>query len=111
MRQLDEFVREIESIEHAKKTNTAPTPMDLDASQGNCHKCGKYGTATDGGTIQRDHASSIQGISAASRGILKRKNKRDTIHFNVDALNTELLFRTIHSVSTEQSQAGVKSSV
>ena len=37
------FVREIESIEHARKTITAPTPMDLDAFQGNCHKCGKYG--------------------------------------------------------------------
>ena len=28
------FVREIESIEHARKTITAPTPMDLDAFQG-----------------------------------------------------------------------------
>ena len=37
------FVREIESIEHARKTITAPTPMDLDAFQGNCHKCAKYG--------------------------------------------------------------------
>ena len=42
------FVRKIESIEHARKTITAPTPMDLDAFQGNCHKCGKYGhTAKD----------------------------------------------------------------
>ena len=42
-------------------------------------------------------------------GILKRKRNRDTIHFNANASNTELLFRTIHqqisSVSTEQSQA------
>ena len=37
------LVREIESIEHARKTITAPTPVDLDAFQGNCHKCGKYG--------------------------------------------------------------------
>ena len=37
------FVREIESIEHARKTITAPTPMEIDAFQGNCHKCGKYG--------------------------------------------------------------------
>ena len=37
------FVREIESIEHAKKTISAPTPMELDAFQGNCHKCGKHG--------------------------------------------------------------------
>ena len=37
------FVREVESIEHARKTITAPTPMELDAFQGNCHKCGKYG--------------------------------------------------------------------
>ena len=31
------FVREIESIEHARKTITAPTPVELDAFQGNCH--------------------------------------------------------------------------
>ena len=37
------FVREIESIEHARKTITAPTPMEIDACQGNCHKCGNYG--------------------------------------------------------------------
>ena len=37
------FVREIESIWHARKTTTAPTPMEIDALQGNCHKCGKYG--------------------------------------------------------------------
>ena len=37
------FVREIESIEPARKTITAPTPMGTDAFQGNCHKCGKYG--------------------------------------------------------------------
>ena len=35
------FVREIQSIEHARKTIIAPTPMDLDAFQGNWHKCGK----------------------------------------------------------------------
>ena len=34
-----------------------------------------------------------------SRGILKKKNGRDTIHFNADASNTELLFRIIHSVN------------
>ena len=37
------FVREIELIWHARKTTTAPTPMEIDALQGNCHKCGKYG--------------------------------------------------------------------
>ena len=34
------FVREIESIEHAKKTISAPTPMELDAFQGKCEKYG-----------------------------------------------------------------------
>ena len=31
-----------------------------------------------------------------THGILKRKNDRGTMHFNADALNTALLFRTIH---------------
>ena len=34
----------------------------------------------------------FKSISALSRGILKKKNGRDTIHFNADASNTELLF-------------------
>ena len=38
-------------------------------------------------------------ICALSRGILKRKNDRDTIHFKADAPNTELLFRTHHSAN------------
>ena len=37
------FAREIEPVEHAKKTVSAPTPTELDAFQGNCRKCGKYG--------------------------------------------------------------------
>ena len=41
----------------------------------------------------------FKSISALTRGILKRKNNRDTIHFNADASNTELLFRTIHSAN------------
>ena len=42
------FVREVESIEHARKTITAPTPTELDTFQGNCHKCGKYGHTAKG---------------------------------------------------------------
>ena len=38
-------------------------------------------------------------VSALSRGILKQKNGRDTVHFNADASNTELLFRIIYSVN------------
>ena len=41
----------------------------------------------------------FKGISASSRDFLKRKNNRDTIHFNVDSSNTELLFRTFHSAN------------
>ena len=38
-------------------------------------------------------------ISVMSRGIQKKKNNRDTIRFNADASNTELLFRITHSVN------------
>ena len=34
-----------------------------------------------------------------SRGILKRKQNRDTIHFNAESSNTELLLRIIHSAN------------
>ena len=41
----------------------------------------------------------FRSIGAFSCEILKKKNGRDTIHFNADASNTELLFRIIHSVN------------
>ena len=41
----------------------------------------------------------FKSIRALNRGILKKKNGRDTTHFNADAWNTELLFRIIHSVN------------
>ena len=34
-----------------------------------------------------------------ARGILRRKNKRDTTHLTADASNTELLCRTMHSAN------------
>ena len=37
--------------------------------------------------------------SALSRGILKQRKGRCTIHFNGVSINTELLFRTVHSVN------------
>ena len=41
----------------------------------------------------------FKSISALSRGIPKKKNSRETIHFNGNSTNTELLFQTIHSVN------------
>ena len=41
-------------------------------------------------------------ISALGRGILKRVGGRDTIHFNADSSNTELLSRTNHSNKSAQ---------
>ena len=41
----------------------------------------------------------FKSICASTRGILRKKNNRDTIHFNADASNTQLLFRIIHSVN------------
>ena len=55
------FVRVVESIEHAKKTISAPTPMELDAFQGNCHKCGKYGhTAKECRSSSHGRAEKLQ---------------------------------------------------
>ena len=48
-------------------------------------------------------------ISALSRGIQNTKNNRDTMHFNADSSNTELLFRSIHS-GNQLSICGVLSS-
>ena len=45
--------------------------------------------------------------SALSRGILKRRNGKSTIHFNGDFMNTELLFQTINSVNQVRIYAAV----
>ena len=37
--------------------------------------------------------------SALSRGILKQKKGKSTIHLNGDFMNTELLFQTVNSVN------------
>ena len=37
------FVREVEATEHAEMTISGPKPMESDAFQGTCHRCGKYG--------------------------------------------------------------------
>ena len=47
----------------------------------------------------KDTGPVLKSISALSRGILKKKNGRATIHFSPDASNTELLFRIILSVN------------
>ena len=39
----------------------------------------------------------FKSTSALSRGILKQRKGRRTIHFNGDSMNTELLFQTINS--------------
>ena len=39
------------------------------------------------------------GASALSRGILRKLKGNETIHFNADASNTELLFRVIRSIN------------
>ena len=39
----------------------------------------------------------FQSISALSRGILKQRTGKTSIHFNGDSMNTELLFQTINS--------------
>ena len=41
----------------------------------------------------------FKSVSALSRGILKTRRGRCTIHFNGDPTNTELLFQTVHSVN------------
>ena len=55
----------------------------------------------------------FKGISALSRGILKRKQNGDTIHFNADSSRTqnsyfESFTQQISSVCTEQCLTGVK---
>ena len=41
----------------------------------------------------------FKSTSALSRGVLKQRIGRCTIHFNGDSMNTELLFQTVHSVN------------
>ena len=50
---------------------------------------------------------SFKGTSTLSRGILKQRRGKSTIHFNGDPLNTELLFQTVHSVNQISVRAAV----
>ena len=46
-------------------------------------------------------------IGALCREILNKKNGRNTLHFKVDASNTELLFQIPHSVNQPSIQGAV----
>ena len=41
----------------------------------------------------------FKSVSPSARGILRKKNNKETIHFSAHPSNTELLFRTIHSAN------------
>ena len=41
----------------------------------------------------------FKGISALNRGIMRRKKSKDTIHYNGESSNVELLYRIIHSAN------------
>ena len=41
----------------------------------------------------------FQGISPLDRGILQKKNNRDTIHSDGEYCNIDLLYRTVHSAN------------
>ena len=41
----------------------------------------------------------FKSVSPLARGILRRKNNKETIHFIADASNTKLFYRTIHSAN------------
>ena len=49
------FVREMASVEHARKTIAAPTPVDLDVFQVNCPKSGRYGHTVERQNLQGIH--------------------------------------------------------
>ena len=69
------FGREVESIEHATKTISAPTPMEINSFQFNCHECGKYGH-----TVKECRSSSQAGaekLQCAQCGKRHRGRKGD----------------------------------
>ena len=53
---------------------------------------GKWNSAATGHSV-------FKSFSALSRGILNKKNGRDTLHFNADVSTSEFHFRIIRSVN------------
>ena len=41
----------------------------------------------------------FQGTNALNRGVMRKKKDKDTIHYNGESSNVELLFRIIHSAN------------
>ena len=54
---------------------------------------------TNGGRFREFRTSGIPGVSPLGRGILKKKNIRDTIHLNGEHCNIDLLYSTVHSAN------------
>ena len=59
----------------------------------------EFSSFTDGTAIQGNRSPSLYKCQCFESWNSEKKYGRDTIHFNADASNTELLFRIIHSVN------------
>ena len=68
----------------SRKSNRSWWQVDLRASQ----------TVED---FESSKHPVFEGLSPLGRGILKEKNNRDTIHFNGEYCNIDLLYRIVHS--------------
>ena len=51
------------------------------------------------GNFREFRTSGISGVSSLGRGILKKKNNRDTILFNGEYGNNDMLYRKVHAVN------------
>ena len=69
---------------------------------GDSHDPQGHRNCTASKMVHRFKETGFKSTSALSRGILKRKKGEETIHFNGDSSNAELLFQTVHSVNQLQ---------
>ena len=50
-------------------------------------------------TVENSGHPVFQGVSPLGRGILKKRNNRETVHFNGEHGNINLLYRTVHAAN------------
>ena len=74
------FVREVESNEHVKKTISAPTPMEINSFQGNCHSAENTDTLRKSVGIRAVEGQRSLNVRSAGKDIMDSVGREATRH-------------------------------
>ena len=74
------FVRKVESIQHAKKDISAPILIEIDSFQGNCHKCGNTDTLPQSVGVRAKEGQRSVNVRSVGKDIMESVRHKVSHH-------------------------------